>query len=263
LRLSASLFDPRVLAGVVATGVVFSAALSGQQAAASTGSPAVGPGSPGKAHIVDGAQLSEGQRAHAATIITIGKQLGIPRRGWVVALATAMQESKLRMYANSTVPGSLKLPHEDVGSDHDSVGLFQQRASWGSIAERMNAGISARLFYQVLATVPGWRHMPLTVAAQTVQRSAFPNAYAQWEPLAADLVATLSPVTGHPGGGSGGPQHQDHDLPDPSAVTGHGQPEDTEQASAQSLGSTLRSTALERIFVLRGGSPVVGQGWMR
>lgn len=253
-RLFTPLFDARVRAVLVATAVVFSAALSGDQpAAASTGRPAVDPGSAGKAHVVDAAGLSERQRDHAATIITIGKQLKIPRRGWVIALATAMQESKLRMYANSTVPGSLRLPHEDVGSDHDSVGLFQQRASWGTIAQRMDPPTSARLFYEVLATVPGWQHMPLTVAAQTVQRSAFPNAYAQWEPLATDLVATLSPIAGESGGGS--PASADQ-HPSPQRQQQPTSP-DTATAAALPSSSALRSTAVERIFVLKSTVPLV------
>jgi hypothetical protein len=140
--------------------------------------------------------LSLEQREKAASIIAIGEERGVPPRGWVIALATAMQESKLLMYANSSVPGSLTLPHEAVGSDHDSVGLFQQRPNWGTIAERMDVTTSAHLFYDELSEVPGWQHLPLTVAAQDVQVSAFPDAYAKWEPLATDLVDSLAPVVG-------------------------------------------------------------------
>jgi cell wall-associated NlpC family hydrolase len=40
-----------------------------------------------------------------------------------------------------------------------------------------------------LLDVKGFEAMPLTVAAQTVQASAFPGAYARWEPLAREVVA--------------------------------------------------------------------------
>lgn len=135
--------------------------------------------------------LSQRQLDHAATIIAVGKQLDVAPRGQQVALVTAKQEANLQVYANATVPESMLHDYEAVGHDHDSVGLFQQRPSWGTVAERMDPATSARLFYEALLAVPGWQQMPVTVAAQTVQRSAYPDAYAQWEQLAAQLVATL------------------------------------------------------------------------
>ena len=94
------------------------------------------------------------------------------------------------MWANATVPKSLQLPHERVGRDQDSVGLFQQRGvGWGSLGERMDPRRSAELFYAALLATPDWDTLPLTVAAQRVQRSATPNAYARWEPDARGLVA--------------------------------------------------------------------------
>lgn len=121
--------------------------------------------------------LDAAQLANAGTIIGVGRQLGVPRRGLVVAIATAMQESTLR---NLTY------------GDRDSVGLFQQRPSsgWGNVAELTTPAVAARKFYTALLDVPGWEGMPVTVAAQRVQRSAFPLAYAKWEALAAALVGT-------------------------------------------------------------------------
>ena len=120
--------------------------------------------------------LDADQLANARTIIAVAAQLKVPDRGVVVALATAMQESTLR-----------NLDH----GDRDSVGLFQQRpsAGWGSVTELTTPAIAARKFYTALLQVPGWQALPVTVAAQTVQRSAFPLAYAKWEPLAAALLA--------------------------------------------------------------------------
>lgn len=141
------------------------------------------------------------QLANAAAIVATGTELGAPQRAHVIAVATAMQESQLMMYANDTVPESFQLPHDRVGSDHDSVGLFQQRAGWGSVAERMDAATSARLFYERLLRLPGWESMPLTQAAQRVQVSAFPDAYAKWEQPANEVVGSVAGIvcTGRPG----------------------------------------------------------------
>jgi len=125
--------------------------------------------------------LSEEQRRNAATIIAVARERDAPPRAWVVALATAMQESTLR--------------NINYG-DRDSLGLFQQRPSqgWGSPAQVLDPVYSTTIFLERLLDVPGWDELPVTVAAQTVQRSAFPDAYARWERLAAELVATLADV---------------------------------------------------------------------
>lgn len=137
--------------------------------------------------------LDQRQMEHAATIVRVGQELGLPERAYVVALATAMQESTMRVLASSVLPESFSYPYDGVGSDHDSVGLFQQRPSmgWGSVADCMDPATSARTFYVALQQVPGWQNLPVTVAAQTVQVSAFPDHYAKHEPLAWELVAAL------------------------------------------------------------------------
>ncbi len=124
---------------------------------------------------VDGVALDGEQLANAGVIAATGRQLGIPDRGVVVALATAVQESQLR-----------NLDHGDA----DSVGLFQQRPSqgWGQITELMRPDYAAAKFFEALAQVPGWQALPVTQAAQAVQRSAFPSAYARWETLATALA---------------------------------------------------------------------------
>lgn len=137
-------------------------------------------------------EYGDAQVRNAAIIIKVGQDLGVPSRGWVIALATAMQESALRNLANSDVPESLALPHEGVGSDHDSLGLFQQRPGWGSVAERMTPAYTARKFYEKLVTVRSWQRRPLTVVAQQVQISAYPDAYAKHEELASTIVDALA-----------------------------------------------------------------------
>ncbi len=138
------------------------------------------------------AEYGEGQLRNAAVIIKVGQDLKVPARGWVIALATAMQESALRNLANSTVPASLGLPHEGVGSDHDSLGLFQQRPGWGSVEQRMTPSYAAGKFYDKMVQVPDWEQRPLTVVAQRVQVSAFPDAYAKHEELAGRIVDALA-----------------------------------------------------------------------
>jgi hypothetical protein len=122
------------------------------------------------------AGVSGEQLANAAAIVATGRELGVPDRGLWVALGTALQESGLR--------------NLDYG-DRDSLGLFQQRPSqgWGSPAEVRDPRYAATQFFTRLLAVPGWTEMPLWQAAQTVQRSAFPLAYAKWEQTAANILA--------------------------------------------------------------------------
>jgi hypothetical protein len=138
--------------------------------------------------------LNERQMAHAAAIVRAGQQTGMPKQAFVVALATAMQESTLRVLASQRIPESYQYAHDGDGYDHDSVGLFQQRPSmgWGTVQECMDPETSARTFYRALARVPGWRDLPITLAAQAVQRSAYPYHYAKHEGLARRLVAALT-----------------------------------------------------------------------
>jgi hypothetical protein len=140
------------------------------------------------------AGLDRAQMDNAATIATVGRSLGMPRRGLIVAIATAMQESNLYNLASDVLPESYDYPYQGSGADHDSVGLFQQRTSsgWGTVRELMTPSISARLFFRALAQIPGWQGMSVTGAAQAVQVSAFPDAYAKHEDRATTVVDALS-----------------------------------------------------------------------
>jgi hypothetical protein len=124
---------------------------------------------------VDG--LDTEQANNARVVVAVGTGVDVPQRGLLVALMTAAQESGLR--------------NLDYG-DRDSLGLFQQRPSsgWGSPAQVRAPVRASRAFYggrtsptrnPGLLDVRGWQSLPLTAAAQAVQRSAFPNAYAKWE----------------------------------------------------------------------------------
>lgn len=121
------------------------------------------------------------QVTNAATIIVVGQQRGIPARGWVIAVATAMVESSLR---------NLR------GGDRDSLGLFQQRPSqgWGTPAQILDPVYATGKFYDKLLRIRGWERLPLTVAAQRVQVSAFPDRYGEYEQDAEQVVVAVAGV---------------------------------------------------------------------
>ncbi|GGL42566.1 C40 family peptidase [Planomonospora parontospora] len=137
------------------------------------------PGSSGTQKGGPVAGLDAEQGGNAALIVQTGLELGLPARAAVIAVATALQESQLR-----------NLPYGHL----DSLGLFQQRPSqgWGTPEQILDPRYAARQFYTRLIAVPGWEQLPLTRAAQAVQRSAFPDAYARWEPLAQQTVDALT-----------------------------------------------------------------------
>ncbi len=135
---------------------------------------------------VEGAQsripLDDAQLDNAKAIVTAAKETGVGERGAVIGVATSLQESKL-----------YNLGHLGTYNDHDSEGLFQQRPSsgWGTPDQVTDPDYASKAFFNALKNVGGWQDLPLTAAAQTVQVSAFPYAYAQWEEQAADIVQQL------------------------------------------------------------------------
>lgn len=134
--------------------------------------------------------LNDERRSNASIIVAVGRELGVPDYGIVIALATAMQESSLRNIN---------------WGDRDSLGLYQQRPStgWGTAEQIMDQAYATRLFFggpsnpnkgktRGLLDIAGWEDMSLTVAAQRVQISAYPEAYAKWEPSAWAWLYELS-----------------------------------------------------------------------
>lgn len=110
-----------------------------------------------------------------------------------LATAAALVEvgDPLKMYASSVDTASQKFPHEAIGSDHDSSGLFQQRnnGAWGTIEQRMNSRGSASMFLNALKRVAGWETMDEGAAVQAVQRSAFPSRYSAKMSRAEELMS--------------------------------------------------------------------------
>jgi murein DD-endopeptidase MepM/ murein hydrolase activator NlpD/exonuclease III len=148
--------------------------------------------------------MSTTQRTNAGTVIAVGRGLDVPDRGILIALAAAHQESGFRNYANDGlgddlapdqvgIDVSIFMAHDAVGSDHGSLGIFQQQWPWwGTIPELMDPSTASRLFYQRLLRVPGWEHKAIGAAAQAVQHSAHPVAYDDDVPLAQQLLADPS-----------------------------------------------------------------------
>ncbi|ATL25250.1 peptidoglycan-binding domain-containing protein [Streptomyces formicae] len=135
------------------------------------------------------ADLGPEELANARTVIGVGKGAQIPEQGQVIALMTAMQESKFVNYLTPV--------------DHDSLGIFQQRPStgWGTPEQITDVPTSSKSFYGVapfgsnpgLIQIDGWQTMPPGEVCQAVQVSAYPDRYAQWEQFARDLLAQEGP----------------------------------------------------------------------
>ncbi|MFB6554739.1 C40 family peptidase [Streptomyces sp. NPDC005047] len=153
---------------------------------------------------IEGLDLPAEQVPNAQTIVAAGLSLDVPTKGQIIALATAMQESRLR--------------NLNYG-DRDSLGLFQQRPSqgWGSAEQIRDPTYASEQFYKHLLKVNGWQQMTVTQAAQAVQKSGLPDAYAQWEGLATALQAAVAKT--FPGGGDADATDADHGK-EPSTPTG-------------------------------------------
>ena len=141
----------------------------------------------------DIASLSKEQIHDAAIIVAVGQQMKVPPRGWVIAVATALQESTLHNYG-----------YLGSRNDHDSLGLFQQRPStgWGTAEQIRDRVRAIKVFYggpadpngsrtRGLLDIPGWQSMTFAQAAQAVQISAYPDRYARWEKPAHAWLAAL------------------------------------------------------------------------
>ena len=131
------------------------------------------------------AELAPDQAVYASLITAVAVQRGLPPRAASIALATAMQESKLR-----------NIGHGDQAGP-DSRGLFQQRPSqgWGTTAQVMDPYHASNAFYDALVEISGYQSLEITDAAQRVQRSAYPEAYAQHALMARAFASALSGQT--------------------------------------------------------------------
>ncbi|MEU5898692.1 C40 family peptidase [Streptomyces venezuelae] len=147
-------------------------------------------GADGKDVHIQGLDLPAEQVPNAQTIVATGISLDVPKKGQIIAIATAMQESRLRNLNSG---------------DRDSLGLFQQRPSqgWGTAQQIRDPVYASEQFYKHLLKVDGWQQMKVTQAAQAVQKSGYPDAYAQWEDLATALQKAIAKT--FPDAGEGKP----------------------------------------------------------
>lgn len=150
------------------------------------------------------AGLTGAQLANAKLIVAEGKARGASELQIRIALMTALTESNLLNYANANNPASLALPHEAVGSDHASVGVFQQQVGiWGDTGTLMDIRASAGKFFDALKAAGAPNAGAPWLTAQKVQRSAFPdgsNYAAKWA-----LAGTVYEATKTAGTGTAGP----------------------------------------------------------
>jgi murein DD-endopeptidase MepM/ murein hydrolase activator NlpD len=151
--------------------------------------------------------LNQQQLTQAGTIITVGaRTAGVGRDGVLIALMAALTESMLRMLANTgAYPESAGFPNDGVGSDHDSLGLFQMRpaSGWGTVAELMDPEYQARAFFggpsgpntgspRGLLDITGWQLLDPGAAAQSVEVSAYPDRYQNYQPVSDSILAALT-----------------------------------------------------------------------
>ncbi|WP_329160571.1 NlpC/P60 family protein [Streptomyces anulatus] len=181
---------------------------------------------------IEGLDLPSEQIPHAQTIVATGLSLKVPTKGQIIALATAMQESRLR--------------NLNYG-DRDSLGLFQQRPSqgWGTAQQIRDPVYASEQFYKGLLKVSGWQQMTVTQAAQAVQLSGFPDAYAQWETLATTLQSAI--VKTFPGGSTETDgQEADQGRKPSSGTTGCGPDQDGSRFGRIPAGSVPKGYSIPK-----------------
>jgi hypothetical protein len=123
--------------------------------------------------------LEIGQAGIAATIAGVAQHRALPPYAVTVALATALQESKLTNLRSG---------------DLDSVGVFQQRPSegWGPAQQLEDPVYATTKFFAALTRVHDYQTMKVEQAAQAVQHSADGDAYAQYSAVAGRLSAAFT-----------------------------------------------------------------------
>lgn len=136
--------------------------------------------------------MTPAQEENARFIIAVAAGHGISSFGTKIALATAITEAWLHNYGPQV--------------DHTSGGLFQQQTAtgWGTYDQVRHKKLAIDAFFGLaehtsnpglLDLVPDYKTRSLGDAAQSVQRSAYPDRYEQhaaeaealWDRYAADV----------------------------------------------------------------------------
>lgn len=184
----------------------------------------------------------------------------------LVALVAAATESTLHNYANPSVPLSGQLPNDGnppAGGNLDSVGLFQERPSWGPLSARMTPVAATRLFTQRLMRVPSWLSNPPSIDAQAVEISAYPDRYAAFEAPARRWLRQIDTGAGMPRldrdratlarcGGDGLP-HAVGNVPPGSLPAGYGIP--PAATDAERIAITFALAQLGKPYVFGAAGP--------
>ena len=191
-------------------------------------------------------KLEEAQVRNAAVIIGVGRDLDLSDKAIIIALMTAIQESRILNLASPEVPESLEYDHDDQAVNKASVGLFQQQHTmgWGPVEDLMNPEMATRTFFggpkkppamkaQGLLELEGWENMRPGDAAQAVQNSGHPDKYHQWETTAKSILAQVE----------GTSQLQCHTGPKREGESdgSEDQPGTTEEEQAQRSGEGTRT----------------------
>lgn len=133
------------------------------------------------------------QLANAAAIINTASLLKLPAAAQVLGVQAAIGESSL---VNLTYGDGAINPD---GSVADSIGLFQQQGSWGTVEQRMDPPTAARLFFERLVTVPRWEQLEPSIAINAVQINADPFHYVQYRAAATAITDYLAKLGGASG----------------------------------------------------------------
>ncbi|MDN5894697.1 MAG: peptidoglycan DD-metalloendopeptidase family protein, partial [Nocardioides sp.] len=163
--------------------------------------------------------LDRVQLGFAAEAVAKGSGMGVSDDALIIMLMTPFPEGGWQNYASTVYPETIghEYPKGAIGSDHDSVGLWQQRpqSGWGTPTQLLDPAYGASAFLggpkgpnggspMGLLDHPGWESMSKGEAAQDVQVSAFPGKYAPWEDAAAELLnlvrgkAGIAQTSGNP-----------------------------------------------------------------
>ena len=132
---------------------------------------------------IKGRPINAEQKRNVAIIISVGKKRGFTRRDIKVTLMVAIQESSI-----------LNLNY----GDRDSLGMFQQRSTWGTANQRLNPVYSTNKFYDAMATIHSREQISLLDLALQIQRPSrlaylsSGNYFPGWEPTAEKLLGNTA-----------------------------------------------------------------------
>jgi hypothetical protein len=137
--------------------------------------------------------LQPAQERNAKIITAVARTRGLADDAAAIGVSVALAETALMNTANDgtselydTLQGrklsfgelavarrSMNYPHDSVGNNLDSIGLFQQRpmTGWGTPDRLIDPVVASELFFDELVKIPGWQEMTPWAAAQAVQDS--------------------------------------------------------------------------------------------